>query len=67
LDDSVSYYESFNLSHALITDRSSVLIEYIQTKKPILIYDIDMERGYYDSRIFDIFSNYVVGEEDMDL
>ncbi len=26
-----------------------------------------MERGYYDSRIFDIFSNYVVGEEDMDL
>ncbi|UUV14864.1 CDP-glycerol glycerophosphotransferase family protein [Clostridioides difficile] len=67
LDDSVSYYESFNLSHALITDRSSVLIEYIQTKKPILIYDIDMEHGYYDSRIFDIFSNYVVGEEDMDL
>lgn len=65
VDTSPSYYESFEISDALITDRSSVLIEYMATGKPVLIYDIDLKRKYYNEKVFDIFSNYIVGEEDM--
>lgn len=67
LDKNPSYYESFNLSDALITDRSSVLIEYMNTKKPILIYDVGLERKLYEENIFDIYSNYIVGEDEMDV
>lgn len=67
LDNTSSYYEAFNISDALITDRSSVLIEYMKTGKPVFIYDIGLERKYYDSRVFDIFANYLVGEDGMDV
>ncbi|MEG1365553.1 MAG: CDP-glycerol glycerophosphotransferase family protein, partial [Cetobacterium sp.] len=49
----------------LITDRSSVLIEYMVTGKPVLIYDIDLKKEYYNENIFDIFANYIVGENNM--
>lgn len=65
LDENPSYYESFKISDALITDRSSVLIEYMATGKPILIYDIGLNREYYLDSVFDIFSNYIVGEDGM--
>lgn len=67
LDTNTSYYESFNMSDGLITDRSSILMEYIKTEKPILIYDIKLERDLYDENIFDIFSNYIVGVDGMDV
>lgn len=67
LDNTSSYYDAFNLSDALITDRSSVLIEYIKTGKPVLIYDIDMKKEYYNPIVFDIFANYIVGEDGMNI
>lgn len=65
IDNSPSYYEAFQISDALITDRSSVLIEYMATGKPVLIYDIGLNREFYHESVFDIFSNYIVGEEEM--
>ncbi|WP_338562400.1 CDP-glycerol glycerophosphotransferase family protein [Paraclostridium sordellii] len=65
VDNTPSYYEAFKVSNALITDRSSVLIEYMATGKPVLIYDIDLEREYYNENVFDIFANYIVGVDDM--
>ncbi|MGG7060798.1 hypothetical protein ACQPUZ_21440, partial [Clostridium tertium] len=34
---------------------------------PVLIYDIGLEEELYNSKVFDIFSNYIVGKEDMSL
>ncbi len=65
IDNTPSYYEAFKVSDALITDRSSVLIEYMATGKPVLIYDIDLVKEYYNENIFDIFANYIVGEDGM--
>ena len=65
LDMSPSYYESFKISDALIADTSSLILEYIATDKPILIYDKYIKRKDYSDKIFDMFTNYVVGEEDM--
>lgn len=65
LDTSPSYYESFKISDALIADTSSLILEYIATDKPILIYDEAIKREDYSDNIFDMFTNYVVGEENM--
>ncbi|MEG0181008.1 MAG: CDP-glycerol glycerophosphotransferase family protein [Peptostreptococcaceae bacterium] len=65
IDNNPSYYEAFKVSDALITDRSSVLIEYMVTGKPVLIYDIDLKKEYYNENVFDIFANYIVGENNM--
>ncbi len=65
IDTTPSYYEAFKISDALISDRSSVLIEYMATGKPVLIYDIGLKREYYNDNVFDIFANYIVGEDDM--
>lgn len=67
IDKTPNYYNAFKVSDALITDRSSVLIEYMATEKPVLIYDIGLEEELYNSKVFDIFSNYIVGKEDMSL
>lgn len=65
LDMSPSYYESFKISDALIADTSSLILEYIATDKPILIYDKYIKRKDYSDKIFDMFTNYIVGEDDM--
>lgn len=65
VDKNPNYYEAFKIADALISDKSSVLIEFMGTEKPVLIYDTGIERDYYNKNVFDIFSNYVVGEDDM--
>lgn len=65
IDYSSNYYEVFTISDALITDRSSVLIEYMATGKPVLIYDIELEKEYYSEDVFDIFANDIVGQNNM--
>lgn len=67
IDNSSSYYDAFKISDALITDRSSVLIEYMATGKPVCIYDIQLDRKYYNEAVFDIFANYIVGHDEMTL
>ena len=67
MDDSRknSYEVSFNMSDALITDRSSMIIDYIITKKPIIALHYERSRriNTFGAWLFDAFA-YNAGTPD---
>ena len=67
-DESADYHDAFNASDGIITDGTTFCIEYLYTKKPILLTPRNMEgfflyekmlSGYYIGRSMQDIENYL--------